>query len=544
MMLEKKSTDALDLMLELIKSGDPEALNQIATLRKKALYVRDDILGNFIEWCDRNDVKYISAYMEAEWELCKLAKDKVIDCVLSEDSDLWAIGAQVVVQMLDLHADSSKESNCTILKSDTMYNYMNNIIEEPTRSEIADYCVLLGCDYIDRPYGNTVKKVTEFFKLWRTQKNTFLYNIQDNGQISGKRSRNGGFPSYIDTFQKASNIFQYAPVFVILSLTSNQSIRDAFWNNEFSVCRGNIDELPQGINELTLFGFDPNIVVPITIEPIKYFNMTVWIRTALPICESLIQSPRNKDNQILPWGCHLDFTKVPPHMQPEIALMTSLECRGLSTRHSTGRIQLIDAVKRVINQGEAGPGIIPSINIKGVGHYITLEVLTCEAPLNWDKNGQRVIEQIKDVEIRFDEDFILKYFGDGRNGVRRRAWGRIVGGHFDLKTLQSTECKCLTNNGIEDVYIFSIKCSPSMKKEVYPIYLIFKKSDNQFLQAPASRCNCPAGRLFCSHMLGFIVLLSMIQDTNENEDYDWLLSNMPDPVKSLHSICLPFKYMF
>ena len=45
-------------------------------------------------------------------------------------------------------------------------------------------------------------------------------------------------------------------------------------------------------------------------------------------------------------------------------------------------------------------------------------------------------------------------------------------------------------------------------------------------------------------MLAFIVLLGMMQTLRNTENFDWFESNMPDPVKSLHSLCIPFQYVF
>lgn len=92
--------------------------------------------------------------------------------------------------------------------------------------------------------------------------------------------------------------------------------------------------------------------------------------------------------------------------------------------------------------------------------------------------------------------------------------------------------------------IFSIQCTPSMKKDAYSVHLILSKADDTFIPGPASRCNCPVGRLFCSHLLAFVVLLGIIQMLEDDEDYDWFVSIMPDPVKSLHSLCIPFEYVF
>ena len=231
-------------------------------------------------------------------------------------------------------------------------------------------------------------------------------------------------------------------------------------------------------------------------------------------------------------------------MQPTPTLITFLECRGLSLRASNTRTQLISAVERVVSQGARGPPILPCADIVGAGHYLNLEVLTCDEPIIWETRSHIVFQQIREFTIKFSEEFIDQHLGTGRNGVRERAWGRINGGHFDMNTLSATKCNCRTTTGIESVSILSIKCTPSMKKDVYTIYLILRTSDDSFIQAPASRCNCPVGRSFCSHILEFIVLLGMIQTLSEREDFAWSEANMPDPVKSLHSLCIPFQYVF
>ena len=238
-----------------------------------------------------------------------------------------------------------------------------------------------------------------------------------------------------------------------------------------------------------------------------------------------------------------DFEKVPIIMQPISALISYLECRGLSPKSSTTRDQINAAVDRVSSQYDSGAAIIPIMKDNAGGHYVNLEVLTCRTPLVWEVNSSIVFDHIRDVPTSFDEDFINKYLGAGRNGVRERAWRRVHAGHFDLRTFQSADCKCQTSNGIADVRIFSIKCTPSMKKDVYTVYIILKADDGTFLSTPASRCNYPVGRLFCSHMLASM-LIEMIKSLTVGEDWKWFVLNMPEPVKSLHSICIPMEYVF
>ena len=53
---EKKSNDAKCELSDLIKTGDPEQLKKITALKKKAVYVREDILADFVAWCSRKKI--------------------------------------------------------------------------------------------------------------------------------------------------------------------------------------------------------------------------------------------------------------------------------------------------------------------------------------------------------------------------------------------------------------------------------------------------------------------------------------------------------
>ena len=479
---------------------------------------------------------------EAEWDLTRLELYGVIDAIVSEDSDCFVLESKVLIQLLDINI-APDGVNCSAVMGSCWHEYVNKILPNPSTAEKANFAVLLGVDYLDRAYGNSVNKVKRIFADWRTSKEEVLSKIESNGQVGGKRSR-AGIPGYAKTFKESSNIFQFSPCYLVESIIEGESCRDAFWNGQYTVRRGNLNVLPNHGDESTLFGFNPNDVIPPQTELKDLFDMRTWIRTRSPVENFVVPHPRNSKNEILPWGCLLDFVQVPIIMQPTQALVSYLESRGLSPRASNSRDQLISAVERVASQGEQGPAILPCTDVTGGGHYVNLEVLTCNEPIIWEIHGDTVLKQVRELRVRFDEAFMDVYFGVGRNGVRERAWGRITGGHFDIKTLQSTECNCRTTDGIERVRMLSIKCTPSMKKDVYTIYLVLRLSDDSFLPSPASRCNCPVGRLFCSHILAFIVLLGMMQNLTVTEDFHWFESSMPDPVKSLHSLCIPFQYVF
>lgn len=74
----KKISDGAFLeMTNLMSTHDPQHLRKINFYKKKAIYVRKDIVAGFISWCDSKQLKYVCAFMEAEWELCRLEADGI-----------------------------------------------------------------------------------------------------------------------------------------------------------------------------------------------------------------------------------------------------------------------------------------------------------------------------------------------------------------------------------------------------------------------------------------------------------------------------------
>ena len=127
-------------------------MKRITALKKKGLF-----LGDFVGWCMRKDIKYVCAFMEAEWELCGLEKDGIIDAVVSEDSDCFVLGCRKMIQLLDIKVDPLGP-NCSMTTGNCWADYVGNIIPNPSPAELADFAVLLGVDYLDRAYSNSVKK--------------------------------------------------------------------------------------------------------------------------------------------------------------------------------------------------------------------------------------------------------------------------------------------------------------------------------------------------------------------------------------------------
>jgi hypothetical protein len=231
-----------------------------------------------------------------------------------------------------------------------------------------------------------VREVKSFFPNWRAEKEQILSQIENYGQVKGKRSR-AGIPVYSKTFREASIIFQHAPCYEVEAIVAGETVRESFWNNSFLLRRGNLRQIPAGSTENGLFGFNPDSILPEGHSIMDLFSMKIWIRTSCSVFDFTVPFPRNDRNEILPWGCDLDFALVPVPMQPTPALIIFLECRGLSPRTTNTRVQLISAVERVVSQGQGGPAILPVTDIVGSGHYVNQEVLTCNEPILWLEDG-------------------------------------------------------------------------------------------------------------------------------------------------------------
>ena len=173
--------------------------------------MREDILAEFSQRCRRKGVKYVCAFMGAEWELTRLEKDGVIDAIVSEDSNFFVLGSKVMIQRLDINLDDGG-INCSVVTGRVWYDYVSKVLPNPSKGEMADFAVLLGVDYLDRACGNSMDNVEQFFAEWRTCKDEVLSQIESDGQVGGKRSR-AGIPGYVKTFKESSNIFQFAPCF-------------------------------------------------------------------------------------------------------------------------------------------------------------------------------------------------------------------------------------------------------------------------------------------------------------------------------------------
>ena len=117
-------------------------------------------------------------------------------------------------------------------------------------------------------------------------------------------------------------------------------------------------------------------------------------------------------------------------------------------------------------------------------------------------------------------------------------------GNFDVSTLMTA--KATMKDGNKKVNLLRILTAPSQKSKPYWCTLAFlEDGSGDYVETPTSRCDCPAGALFCSHMLSFLLILHVTQTLKEDiKNTDDLQKYMPEFVFSFKSMLFPVDHVY
>ena len=184
----------------------------------------------------------------------------------------------------------------------------------------------------------------------------------------------------------------------------------------------------------------------------------------------------NSDRKI-PHCALIKWDVTPIEIVPSGALLLWLFYHGVPLPKSTKRAQIIDQVRRACQLGqeldEDRISIIDDQDKATARSYVSFDSITLLSDVNWIENGESILTLIRDQSKlpTIDQSYLDSIFGEGKNGVRLRAWLRYESGHLNIKTLRATSAKIDVNGKPEDVIIFEMKVTPCMKNVVYNVHL-------------------------------------------------------------------------
>ena len=391
--------------------------------------------------------------------------------------------------------------------------------------------------------GNGPNACGQILNSLKKSKGVVLQNMilrTMNGRQWG--GKGGLVTEYPKRFRQACNLFKYCPVF------RNNSAGVTTIVPLYSLPNANGWEPPVsaggwGAPWESFIGFDP----------IDLFDRTgcgldeSWLMTESPRygAGKLVGLPRPilQNGRVVEHGAVRDFDTCPPELTPSWQLWLWLWWRSIPVVKMTAHEDLVRHTKAILRQLADGHRAVirregkPPAQPNSWQSWETLAAPE-DGPLMW-KDKEIVLSTLRTFHV-IDMEYVKSKFGKGRNGVLRRGLERFKDGHYDIKTLRCAKAKHLQTD--DRVVIVEVDVTPSMKSAVYSCRLVFSQENGDFL-ATDSECACPDGMFFCSHMVGFLLIVRLSQ-LRPTWNFETIVKAMPEPIKSIQSLGISFGYVY
>ena len=136
----------------------------------------------------------------------------------------------------------------------------------------------------------------------------------------------------------------------------------------------------------------------------------------------------------------------------------------------------------------------------------------------YDTWNHRYLDVVKRLQLVTDSA-VDEYLGKKRAcrpSIRRRVKRLFNGGHYNPKSIicrnvsskeDGTNCKMLC-----------CECLSSKTGVVHHLYAVFEDKPGGKYIRKISSCSCKKGELFCSHLIGFLYVVAVLQQAAESQD--------------------------
>ena len=263
---QKRRNEVTMESLKLIRKGmEKEAQSK----RLEGIDINPHMAYEFIKLLKQKGVEYYVAPYEADIQLAYLDKINYVDCVITEDSDLLALGCKKVLYKLDLDTNIGFEIEIKNLNKCSKYDFGNF-----DSDKFLTFCILSGCDYFKvKGVGtnNAYKIITSSSSYKKC-----IMNICDNYNKKNKDKERLDYDELIEKFEKAFLTFKYQVVYCPIEkkLRYYSDIKKSKYKfaNKYL---DNLDflgttDVEEEIVQKTTFGE----IDPITHLPFDYSNLT------------------------------------------------------------------------------------------------------------------------------------------------------------------------------------------------------------------------------------------------------------------------------
>ena len=263
---QKRRNEVTMESLKLIRKGmEKEAQSK----RLEGIDINPHMAYEFIKLLKQKGVEYYVAPYEADIQLAYLDKINYVDCVITEDSDLLALGCKKVLYKLDLDTNIGFEIEIKNLPKCSKYDFGNF-----DSDKFLTFCILSGCDYfkVKGVGANNAYKVITSSSSYKK----CIMNICDNYNKKNKDKEKLDYDDLIEKFEKAFLTFRYQVIYCPIEkkLRYYSDIKKSKYKFA-SKYLDNLDflgttDVEEDIVEKTTFGE----IDPITHLPFDYSNLS------------------------------------------------------------------------------------------------------------------------------------------------------------------------------------------------------------------------------------------------------------------------------
>ena len=263
---QKRRNEVTMESLKLIRKGmEKEAQSK----RLEGIDINPHMAYEFIKLLKQKGIEYYVAPYEADIQLAYLDKINYVDCIITEDSDLLALGCKKVLYKLDLDTNIGFEIETKNIKKCSKYDFSNF-----DSDKFLTFCILSGCDYfkVKGVGANNAYKVITNSPSYKK----CIMNICENYNKKNKDKEKLDYDELIEQFEKAFLTFRYQVVYCPIEKKlryysdikhSKYKFASKYLNNLDFLGTTDVDE---DLVKKTTFGE----IDPITHLPFDYSNLT------------------------------------------------------------------------------------------------------------------------------------------------------------------------------------------------------------------------------------------------------------------------------
>ena len=307
---QKRRNEVTMESLKLIRKGmEKEAQSK----RLEGIDINPHMAYEFIKLLKQKGVEYYVAPYEADIQLAYLDKINYVDCVITEDSDLLALGCKKVLYKLDLDTNIGFEIEIKNLPKCSKYDFGNF-----DSDKFLTFCILSGCDYfkVKGVGANNAYKVITSSSSYKK----CIMNICDNYNKKNKDKEKLDYDDLIEKFEKAFLTFRYQVIYCPIEkkLRYYSDIKKSKYKFA-SKYLDNLDflgttDVEEDIVEKTTFGE----IDPITHLPFDYSNLSQAEKEKVQ--ENYLKKKRKLQNE--------EDKKLRKEEEEEFNLDINLDIRG------------------------------------------------------------------------------------------------------------------------------------------------------------------------------------------------------------------------